>query len=150
MQLPGLTSSMLKRKEAFHVGAGKSLWSNVHVHDLSAVYLALAQAAVAGGGKASWGDDGYYFTENGEHCFGEVSKDIATKLHKRGLLENADVASVSADEANKLYGHGAVLWATNSRSRASRARRVLGWQPKGAALEATLDEVIDVEKAALA
>lgn len=40
---------------------------------------------------------------------------------------------------------GAVLWGTNSRGTASRARKVLGWKPTGASLEDTLDDLIDLE-----
>lgn len=67
MQLPELSRCFLERKQGFMVGEGKSQWGFVHVRDLSLVYLKLAEAAAEGGGKASWGSEGYYFAENGEH-----------------------------------------------------------------------------------
>lgn len=148
MQLPDLVSSFLKRGEAFHVGNGRASWSNVHVHDLSSLYLLLAEAAsISGGGKATWGPEEYYFAENGERVWGEVSREVGLKLHKMGQLKSADPASISVEEANALRSHGGLLWGANSRSRASRARRYLGWEPKAPRLEDVYDEAIEIEKA---
>lgn len=149
MQLPGLVSSFMNRGEAFQVGAGKSIWSNVHVRDLSDLYIVLAEAAVGDGTPATWGQEGYYFAENGEQPWGEVSIRLGDKLVKRGLLKSPDVGSVSQEEASEMYAHGGYLWGANSRSRASRARQLLQWKPKGASLEGCFDEAIDIEKQAL-
>jgi hypothetical protein len=69
-QVPELTKGTLKRGEAFQVTAGKSIWNNVHIDDLSQLYLLLTEDAAAGGKKATWGTEGYYFAENGEHVCG--------------------------------------------------------------------------------
>lgn len=66
-QVPGLVKSTLERGEAFQVTDGKAIWNNVHVDDLSNLYLLLTEDAAAGGKKATWGAEGYYFAENGEH-----------------------------------------------------------------------------------
>jgi len=67
IQIPGLAKAFLQKGHGFQVGAGEAYWCNVHVHDLSKLYLLLVEAAAAGGGSASWGDQGYYFAETGEH-----------------------------------------------------------------------------------
>lgn len=41
-------------------------WSYVHVEDLAELYLLITEAAAAGGGKAHWNEEGYYFAESGE------------------------------------------------------------------------------------
>lgn len=66
-QVPNLTNKILQRKRAFQVTEGKAIWSNVHVDDLAKLYLLLTEDAVAGGKKATWGAEGYYLSENGEH-----------------------------------------------------------------------------------
>lgn len=67
IQLPALAKGFLQKEHGFYVGAGETYWTNVHVHDLSKVYLKIVEAAAAGGGSATWGAEGYYFVENGEH-----------------------------------------------------------------------------------
>ncbi|KAI7522723.1 NAD(P)-binding protein, partial [Hortaea werneckii] len=65
-QVPELARSTLERGAGLKVGAGKTFWGDVHVHDLSDLYLKLVEEAAAGGstaewpGKpATWGAEGY-------------------------------------------------------------------------------------------
>lgn len=44
-----------------------------------------------------------------------------------------------------MHPWGPVLWGSNSRSVASRARKELGWTPAGPSLDETLDFVIKQE-----
>jgi hypothetical protein len=55
---------ILQRKKGFMPGKGKNIWHQVHVQDLSELYLLLGEAAVSGGGKATWNEQGYYLAEN--------------------------------------------------------------------------------------
>lgn len=63
-----LAAQTLKDGQAPIVGTGKTEWDNVNVHDLSAVFLALVEAA-AGVKKVEdeevWGPKGYFLVENG-------------------------------------------------------------------------------------
>lgn len=137
-QVYELARCTLEQKQGFQVGAGRTYWPNVHVFDLSKVYLALVEAAANGGGKATWGEAGYYFTENGEHIWGEVSKLVASAAQQQGFISSDEVVSLSALEADKLSSHGSALWGANSRCRAIRARKLLGWSPTGTSL---IDEI---------
>ena len=141
-QVPELCKATLKVGHGIKVGAGKTFWGNVHVHDLSDLYLKLVEEAAVGGSTrewpdkpAVWGADGYYFCENGEHVWGEVSQWVASEAKKQGLIETDDVESLSPEKANELTPWGAALWGANSRARAKRARTVLKWEPKGASLK---------------
>ena len=138
IQVYELAKCTLEQKQGFQVGAGRTYWTNVHVFDLSKVYLALVEAATEGGGKATWGKAGYYFTENGEHIWGEISKVVASSAQQQGFISSDEVVSVSAEEADKLSSYGSVLWGTNSRCRAIRARKLLGWSPTEKSL---IDEI---------
>jgi len=140
-QVNELARCTLERKQGVQVGTGKTRWPNIHVYDMSDCYLKLVEAAVQGGGKATWNQEGYYFTENGEHMWGDISKVVASAAHKQGLVPSAEVASISAEEANNLTRMGAALWGANSRCKAIRARKILGWAPKECTLN---DECLDI------
>lgn len=67
IQLPDLAKGFLQKGHGFQVGVGESYWTNVHVRDLSKIYLKLVEDAASGGKGATWGAEGYYFAEGGEH-----------------------------------------------------------------------------------
>lgn len=151
-QVPELCRSILERGYGFKVNAGKTLWGNVHVHDLSDLYLKLVESAAAGGSTAEWpgkpalwGAEGYYFCENGEHVWGDVSQRVATEAHKQGLIETDAVKSLSKEEADKCTPWGSALWGANSRAQAKRARVALKWQPQGPSLQDEIRSTLEVE-----
>ena len=146
IQLPWLARCSIQRGNAFQVGPGKTLWTNIHVHDLSKGYLLLAEAAAAGGGKASWGKEGYYFAEHDEHVWGEVSQELAKRGKKLGLLETDNVDHLPSDKVGELVSAGPMLWGANSRGVASRLRKELGWAPRSPAMVDTIDEALQVEQ----
>ena len=121
----------------------------MHVEDLSDCYLKLVEAAVAGGGTASWGAEGYYLTENGTHVWGVMSQLVAGEAHKQGLIPSADVTSISSEEADSLSPSGSSLWGANSRGSAIRARKLLGWSPKGKSIEAETPQLVTEEAKSL-
>ncbi|KAJ5601194.1 hypothetical protein N7510_010728 [Penicillium lagena] len=83
IQLPNLARFIIETGNAFMVGRGQNRWPNVHVHDLSNLFVRLTKEALAGGGIATWGLDGYYFAENGEHVWGRLPRKLQKKLsHK--------------------------------------------------------------------
>jgi len=153
-QVPELANAALKTGQAIKVNKGQTYWGNVHVHDLSALYLKLVEEAAAGGstaewsGKpATWGAEGYYFCENGEHIWGEVSQWIADEAHKLGLIKTNEVRSVTPEEAKDFTEFNQASWSSNSRARAVRAREVLKWQPKAPGLQETIKEIVEAEAA---
>lgn len=150
-QIPELVRSMLEEKKGLQVGDGENLGPNVYLHDLSDCYVKLVEAAVEGGGQATWGKEGYYFAENGEHIWGRISKAVAKYAHKQGFLPSDEVVSISEKEADDLTWWGSALWGANSRFHAIRARKLLGWSPsKGAKdLDADILEVVSAEAKSL-
>ena len=149
IQIPGLAKCILQEKQGFQVGEGKAQWDNVHIYDLSNLYVKLVEAAVSGGGKATWGKEGYYFAEHGSHIWGEVAKTLALSAHKSGLIPTSELKSISSTEANKLQNGGPVLWGTNSKGKAIRAHRLLGWTPKEESLDKEMPKSIEYEAKAL-
>lgn len=148
-QLYELSRCTLERKKGLKVGAGRAYWTNIHLHDLSNLFLKLVEAAVDNGKDASWGPDGYYFAENGEHIWGEVSQAVAAAAHELGLIPSDEVEPLSAESANELTPYGSVVWGANSRCRAIRARKTLGWKPSGSSLKDEIPIIVKGEAARL-
>ncbi|KAK0660695.1 hypothetical protein DIS24_g3289 [Lasiodiplodia hormozganensis] len=161
VQIPELTRHTLSRGKGFTIGEGQARWCSVHVQDLSAVFLALvadAAAAVEAASlstttttKATWGPQGYYFAENGEFEWGAVAALIAAECAKKGLVKSAEIDHLTLDDVEKMVGNHLMgpHWGQNSRCRANRARRELGWRPVMLPLEEDIARNVDVEAAAL-
>lgn len=156
IQLPDLVKACFQVGYAFKVNEGKTYWGNVHVHDLSQLYLKLVEEAAAGGSKAEWpgkkpvwGAEGYYFCENGEHVWGEVSQWVADEGKRQGYFSSNEVKSISPDRADALRVHGSALWSANSRARARRGKELLGWKPTGVALKDSVKSAVEEEAKAL-
>ncbi|MCJ1353972.1 MAG: hypothetical protein MMC33_003959 [Icmadophila ericetorum] len=144
-QIYELARATLTLKHGVQIGKGEAVWTEVHIWDLSNVYIKLVEAAISGGGKATWGTEGYYFTENGFFKWGDAAKWVATAAHKQGFLQQDYVKQISGEEADKLSQQGSVMWGANSRGKAIRARKILGWEPKERSLKDEVDDVVASE-----
>jgi nucleoside-diphosphate-sugar epimerase len=141
-----MTKLILSAKFIPIIGEGKARWNNVHVADLSQVYILLIEAAVAQRLDPDiWGEKGYYLVENGEHLWSDIASQIGQEAEKMGLVKDLEKRNLSKDDALKQAGFEAVSWGLNSRGKAERARKMLGWQPNAPSLEATLLEIIKAE-----
>lgn len=152
IQLPELCRITLEDGQAFKVNEGKTKWNHVYIQDLSVLYLRLVEEAAAGGASAdwsgkpqTWGAEGYYFGENGEHIWGKVSQWVADEAKKQGYISTAEVKSFTAEEANEKRMAGPVLWGGNSRCRGKRAGAVLGWKPSGGSLREDVKTSLEYE-----
>jgi hypothetical protein len=65
-QLYNLARIILTEGEGKRVGKGENRQTRVHIADLSDLYVRLIEAAAAGGGNATWGKRGYYFSSTGD------------------------------------------------------------------------------------
>ncbi|KAF2092990.1 NAD(P)-binding protein [Rhizodiscina lignyota] len=132
------------------VGEGKARWNNVHVADLSDVFLLLVEKAVAKDLSSElWGEKGYMFTENGEHVWSDLARLMSKKAVELGYIEDPKEDSLSKDEALDQAGFEAVSWGLNSRGKAERARKVLGWAPHRPSIEGEAVNILKDEKARL-
>lgn len=146
MQVYRMAENVLKRGKSFQVREGKNKWTEVHVQDLAGVYVALVEAALSqGGGRATWNEEGYYFAENGEFVWGDVARAVAKAAMEKGFIKRDDVESIGVEEADQLTEAGSYLWGMNSRARAVRARKLLGWKPKEKKLFDTIPDIVDSE-----
>lgn len=140
-----LSAAVLSRGAGLLIGKGENIWHEVHVQDLSNVYLALGDAAAAGGGKATWNDEGYYFAENGSFVWGDIQREVARQAHLQKFIDSPNVDSLDIDEVKKIHPNGHYLWGTNSRGRALRARKLLAWSPQKPRLTDLIPEIVALE-----
>ncbi|MBI3375569.1 MAG: NAD-dependent epimerase/dehydratase family protein [Betaproteobacteria bacterium] len=117
IQVPWFTRLAKKHGVARHIGRGENIWSNVHIDDLTDLYLRIVDRAPAGA---------LYYAENGENSMREICEAISRRLGFEGRT-----APMSVEEAAEESSEGAAnyTYGSNSRVRATRARRELGWSP---------------------
>ena len=77
--------------------------------------------------------------------WGEVSKQVGDFAYEKGYIKEKGVNAMSPDEASKLAGFEALSWGLNSKGYAKRARKYLGWKPKGASLKEEIPSIVDGE-----
>lgn len=137
---------ILKSKYIPVVGAGKARWNNVHVADLAELFVLLTEAAAAKKlDKELWGGKVYYLAENGEHVWTELATKIGNEAEKRGYVPKLEQKSLSKEAALEQAGFEAVSWGWNSRGKAERARRLLGWKPSAPSIEDEVPNMIESE-----
>ncbi|KAL6704632.1 hypothetical protein ACN47E_008029 [Coniothyrium glycines] len=146
MQVYNMAKAALSRGKGFVVGEGLNKWTQSHIRDLSEIYVALVTAALSpGGGKATWNDEGYYFSESGEFSWGDVGRAIAKIAHQKKFINTPDVDHITKEEADQLTPYGSYMWGTNSRCVAKRARKLLGWTPKEKSVFDLLPDIVEKE-----
>jgi nucleoside-diphosphate-sugar epimerase len=125
VQVPKLIDAAKKAGKPRHVGRGLNIWSHVHIADVAALFLLALEKAPAGS---------LFYIENGEANFKTVTSAIGRMLGLGAATEDWPIGA-----AVEGLGPGAHLsFGSNSRVRADKARKVLGWQPQGGTL---LDEI---------
>ncbi|KAJ5084931.1 hypothetical protein NUU61_009510 [Penicillium alfredii] len=140
-----LSAAVLKRKKGFLVGKGENVWHQVHVQDLSNVYLALGEAAAEGGGKATWGDEGYYLAENGSFVWGDIQRAVAQSAFDQKLIPSPEVESLDDAQITEILSVGLYAWGSNSRGHAIRARKLFGWTPQQPKLIDLIPDIVALE-----
>lgn len=141
-----LFDTFLRRGKVFGVGKGENIWSNVHVQDLSNLFLLLAESAVNGGSPAEgWDEGGYYLAENGSYVAKEMLQLGAQLAHKKGLLPTAEVDLLTSEEADKILPYASIVLGVNVRCSSIRAKKLLGWEPTMPSFEDVLTHSLDVD-----
>ncbi|CAG8123680.1 unnamed protein product [Penicillium olsonii] len=140
-----LSAAVLQRKKGLLVGEGKNVWHQVHVQDLSNVYLALGEAASQGGGKATWNDEGYYLAENGPFVWGDIQRAVAQAAFDKKLIASPDVESLDGAQTTAVHPFGIYAWGSNSRGHSLRARKLFGWSPEQPKLIDLIPEIVEGE-----
>ncbi|CAI6253056.1 unnamed protein product [Periconia digitata] len=145
---------ILKEKYVPIIGKGETLWNNVHVHDLSELFVLLAEAAVSGkrnDDEELWGEKGYFLTDAAEHKWADLARKMGEKAVELGLVKTDGGAKLeekklAKQEALDRAGFEAVSWGLNSRGKAERGNKTVGWVPNKGKIEDYVEEILKDEK----
>jgi nucleoside-diphosphate-sugar epimerase len=119
VQLPRLIELARTHGVARHVGRGLNIWSHVHIDDVVDLYLRALADAPPGASL--------FFAENGEASWKTMASAVGRLLGFGGETKDWPV-----EEALRTWGVSAITsFGSNSRVRALKARKMLGWSPKG-------------------
>ncbi|KAI0136425.1 hypothetical protein BJ170DRAFT_10090 [Xylariales sp. AK1849] len=148
MQAYWLAELILKKGYAPIIGQGKARWNSVHVHDLSDAFVLLAEAATSGNlSEELWGAKGYHLAENGEFVWADYSRAMAKKAYELGYIsEEPKDQTLNKEEATKAAGLMALTWGLNSRGKAERLSKTLGWKPHRTSIEQEIPIILKSEK----
>lgn len=122
------------------VFTGTNLWNNVHIRDLTELYLLVLDKALverATGTLTTAADpyERFYWGSVATHQWGNVAQELAKILYKKGVVDSDKALSVPANEVPASV-------ASNSRTVANRGLKG-GWKPHHPSLEDTLEEDVD-------
>ena len=122
IQVPWLIQVAKKFGVAKHIGSGENRWANIHIDDLTTLYVLAIEKAPA---------SAFYFAENGENSMRDACQAISRMLGQGGRTQ-----SMTIEEAAAEWGEGPAndTMGSNSRVRAKRSRAELNWQPKARSL----------------
>lgn len=127
VQIPMLIRAGLLKGQGGVVGKGENIWPNVHIDDVSDLYIVVYENALSG--KAAHGREGLHFAENGEHKMYDVSKAVAQALYELGKGRSPEPEPFTDEDYNRFGRENLEYLGTNSRCRGRRGR-LLGWKPK--------------------
>lgn len=166
-----MANMTLKRGRAPIIGTGKASMDDVHVHDLTDLYIKMVDAALNPEPEIDehiWGPkEGYLLAEGGYHVWGEVAQWVAEAARAKGYIKDTTLEvsfpavpfsppvaeSLLTDhakpldvaEAKEIAGFEAASYGLNSRGYAKRARKYLGWNPSAPSLKEEVPNIVDVE-----
>ncbi|KAF9081361.1 hypothetical protein BGX23_000968 [Mortierella sp. AD031] len=161
IQIPLQIATSLKHGQALQIGQGLNIWSKVHVIDLGHFYISLLERAVQEPQDESEAypaefplpknEDAYYFVQEGkDFAYGDVAKEIAKVFQRIGINDSGAVNGTNPEEESTYWPEGAGwLLGGNSRSRAVKAKEILGWEPKLTDFAGYIDAEIRRQKALL-
>ncbi|MBV9847210.1 MAG: NAD-dependent epimerase/dehydratase family protein [Kutzneria sp.] len=117
VQIPLLVAHAKATGVVRRIGRGHNVWSTAHIDDVVDLYLRALADAEPGS---------FYFVENGESSFADMTTAIAEVL---GL---GPAQPWGIDDAIAAWGHEPAVFAlgSNSRVRGVRARQELDWRPR--------------------
>ena len=145
MYIPVFVKEIKKIGAPFYCNEGTNARGWVHIDDLMDLYARLVEAAVAGSGSVSWGEAGYFFATSQEASQRDIAIATGKILHAKGIISSSEPKQVSEGViagtlSERSYPDlGFYMFASNSRAKAERAAKELGYQPKAPTLWETLE-----------
>ncbi|CAG8980133.1 hypothetical protein HYALB_00011666 [Hymenoscyphus albidus] len=154
--IPEMGREILKLGSPYYTQSGENRRAWVHIDDLMELYNAIVEAAVAGGGNAVWGREGYYFAATQEATQKEMARFAGKILKSHGLIKTEEPVQLSLETITEMrdgsdwHYMGLYTWGSNTRCTADRAKKYLGYESKAPTLWETMegDLLFEVERLA--
>ena len=103
IQVPLLIKAAIGRGQAGMVGKGHAYWPDVHIDDQADLYIILFDAILRDPEAVDHGLNGYYFGENGEHSWLQLSQAIGNALVELGAQKNPEPTAFTEPELLKYF-----------------------------------------------
>ncbi|KAM0260791.1 hypothetical protein ACHAQJ_002557 [Trichoderma viride] len=149
VQLPYLVELGLTDGYVPIVKPGKTEWDNVHVNDLGDLYVKLVDATQDPSKNKNpeiFGPNGFFFAANGVHQFSKLAEKVTEEIKTQGYSNKVSVKHLSLAELRELKGENLVVntYGLSSRGVPQRAKKYLGWEPKGISVEDAVAETVQI------
>ncbi|GFP56616.1 hypothetical protein ACSS6W_004895 [Trichoderma asperelloides] len=149
VQLPYLIEAGLSDGYVPVVKPGKTEWDHVDVHSLGDLYLKLVDATqdpLKNNNPEIFGIRGFFFAASGTHSFLQLAEKVVEEIKKQGYSNKVTVKQYSLAELRELKGDNLIIhtYAFSSRGEAQRAKKYLGWEPKGMSIAEGVAETVDI------
>ncbi|RYP71392.1 hypothetical protein DL769_004700 [Monosporascus sp. CRB-8-3] len=146
IQVPTLARATLERGHPVKVAEGLNRWGNIHVRDLGRLICSLVEQALRGEQRQElWGENGIYLSVAGEMSFAELSERIGRAAREQKLISSEQIEALEPSSADTVLPSATVLYGTNARGKARRARELLGWNPHEEPLETEIPKAVAEE-----
>ncbi|WVW87130.1 hypothetical protein I302_109187 [Kwoniella bestiolae CBS 10118] len=134
LQVPAYVRYAKRTGQAAYIGKGENIWGNVHVQDLTDLYMMVARHALSNPSstKATPGSHGWSNLIYGgldTHTWGPIINLVSDQLHTRGDIANPGARSIE-DGQGDMY-----MFGTNSFMEVSEKAKALGWKRRQPTLE---------------
>ncbi|KAL6835646.1 hypothetical protein J3E69DRAFT_352165 [Trichoderma sp. SZMC 28015] len=141
IQIPALVEISLKKQQAIVLDKGEGLWTVAHISDVAAFYSLVLKRYLEGQSIDS-GKSGYYFLENGEISWLDISKHIAEVGYSQGLFPSKETKEITLEDFSEALAIPhlkdlnmiEVVWGSNARISAVKSREI-GWKPQNGVAE---------------
>ncbi|WWC73870.1 uncharacterized protein I206_107842 [Kwoniella pini CBS 10737] len=129
LQIPAYVKYAKRTGQAAYIGKGENIWGNVHVQDLSDLYLLLLQNAITYPSKTqatpeSKGWSNLIYAGLEQHTWGPIITLVGDLLYDRGDIPKSGAKSIEEGQGD-LY-----MFGTNSFMEISEKAKNLGWSRK--------------------
>ncbi|OCF62021.1 hypothetical protein L486_01687 [Kwoniella mangroviensis CBS 10435] len=134
LQVPAYVRYAKRAGQAAYIGKGENIWGNVHVQDLTDLYVLLMKHSLSNpeSTKATGESHGWsnlIYAGLNQHTWGPIIKLVGDQLHARGDIANPGAKSID-DGQGEMY-----MFGTNSFMEVSEKARALGWKQRQPSLE---------------
>ncbi|WVF66410.1 hypothetical protein IAT40_001150 [Kwoniella sp. CBS 6097] len=145
LQIPAYVRYAKRTGQAAFIGKGENIWGNVHIQDLSDLYLLLLKHSLSFpvSTKATEGSHGWsnlIYAGLDQHTWGPIVTLIGDLLHARGEVRHRGAISLE-DGQGDLY-----MFGTNSFMEVSQKAKALGWKQRGPNLTEAIKLALPVNR----